>query len=372
MSDPPLSTPLSHLLVAFTIELDNEFELRMTNAAATRPFSVVMWSNLLRVVEGGITVGSLPAAAGLSTRRTISALGGMERWGYVAVGPADADAWPGRKRPGFGSAGGLRRDWLVRPTDVGRAAQEIWPQLFGEIEGRWDERFGADDVREVRRTLTFLVERLDARLPEYLPIVTGANGMAVEAAEPKGPTTEPLPLSALLSQVLLAYTLEFDKESALSLPLVANILRVMDATDVRVPDLPTTTAVSSEAISMALTYLTRNGFAEVDHRATVARLTPKGIDVRDSAHAVHSAVARCWEARVGGGGVDRLRTVMNAVLEQRDGARMRLARGLKPHPDGWRASGRYLKQTEAMLADPRSGLPAYPMVLHRGGWPDGS
>jgi predicted transcriptional regulator len=372
--DSPLSTPLSHLLVAFTIELDNEFELRMRDSVATRPFrvSVVMWSNLLRVVRGGITVGSLPEATGLSAKRMRSTLGGMERWGYVEVGPEEAHTPQVRKRDGFGSARGLENDWVVRPTEVGQAAQETWPQLFDEIESRWDDRFGADHVRRMRRTLTSFVERLDTRLPEYLPIVASTNGMAAEAAEPKAPATAPVPLSALLSQVLLAYTIEFEKASTLSLPLVSNLLRVIDTKSVAVAELSTAAAVSSEAISMALTYLTKKGFAEVDRRAKVAQLTPKGVDALDSAPALHSAVVQGWKARVGSDDVDRLRTAMDAILEQRDGARMRLALGLRPHPDGWRASGRYLKQTEAMLADPRSGLPAYPMVLHRGGWPDGS
>lgn len=38
-----------------------------------------------------------------------------------------------------------------------------------------------------------------------------------------------------------------------------------------------------------------------------------------------------------------------------------LFRGLEPHPEGWRA-----------LAAKPVTLPHYPMVLHRGGYPDGS
>ncbi|HET9461895.1 MAG TPA: hypothetical protein VFO56_08170 [Gaiellaceae bacterium] len=63
---------------------------------------------------------------------------------------------------------------------------------------------------------------------------------------------------------------------------------------------------------------------------------------------------------------------MRAILDQQTDGRARLALGLQPHPEGWRASGRYLKQTEAMLEDPSTGLPQYPMVLHRGGRPDSS
>jgi len=49
-----------------------------------------------------------------------------------------------------------------------------------------------------------------------------------------------------------------------------------------------------------------------------------------------------------------------------------LSGGLTPYPDGWRASKPYAHRTQALIADPRRALPHHPMVLHRGGWPDGS
>jgi len=45
---------------------------------------------------------------------------------------------------------------------------------------------------------------------------------------------------------------------------------------------------------------------------------------------------------------------------------------LQPYPDGWRASKAYAARTQAVIDDPTAALPHYPMVLHRGGWPDGS
>jgi hypothetical protein len=77
----PLSTFLSQALVAHTIELDNEFERRLVQSGeSARVASVVMWSNFLRFVGDGITVGELPDAAGLPKARVLSNLGGMERW----------------------------------------------------------------------------------------------------------------------------------------------------------------------------------------------------------------------------------------------------------------------------------------------------
>ena len=84
----PLSTLLSHALVAFTIELDNEFEERFADSGQrARVTSFVMWANFMRFVGDGIAVAELPAAAGIPRARTLSTLGGMERWGYVSVGP---------------------------------------------------------------------------------------------------------------------------------------------------------------------------------------------------------------------------------------------------------------------------------------------
>ena len=62
-----------------------------------------------------------------------------------------------------------------------------------------------------------------------------------------------------------------------------------------------------------------------------------------------------------------IRTSLERILDHAD-----LPAGLEPYPAGWRASKPYAQQTEAMLADPHGRLPHYPMVLHRGGWPDGS
>jgi hypothetical protein len=365
MPSTPISVDLSRLLLAFTIELDNEFERRMSAALPERPFrvSAVMWSNFLRFVESGIPVGELPAACGLPKARVLSTLGGMERWGYVSV---DSGRARQERRDGYGSARGLKADWVVRPTAVGVTAQEIWPADFAEIERRWGARFGGREVAEIRGACSALA---DGRLPEYLPIVAGTNGMVSEIADEPVRTSAPVPLSALLARVLLAYTLAFEREAPLSLPLAENVGRVLTSEDVDVREVPVAAAVSREAVSMSLTYLVRQGLAD---GTKIVRLTDAGLAAKESARASHGRVARAWAAHHGRPALDRLHAATRAILEQRDGSRSRLTVGLEPHPDGWRASGRYLAQTERMLADPFTGLPRHPMVLHRGGWPDGS
>jgi hypothetical protein len=77
-------------------------------------------------------------------------------------------------------------------------------------------------------------------------------------------------------------------------------------------------------------------------------------------------------ARFDSGPIDALRRSLLSVIGPGDGDRPRLSLGLRPYPGGWRARKPYLRQTTAVLDGPGAALPHYPMVLHRGGWPDGS
>jgi len=364
MSRAPLSTPLSRLLIAFTIELDNEFERRSAEAgAAYRLASMVMWSNAMRSVGDGVAVGDLLAAAGVPKARLLSTLGGLERWGYVVVGPERES-----KRDGWGSGRAIRHDWDVRPTPAGRAAQEIWPPLFGEIERRWEERFGRGAIRELRASLEAVVAQLDVELPQGLPILVGTNGMAAEVTANPPDATGGSHLSALLAQVLVAYTLEFERACEVSLPLSANFLRVLAETDLDVRELPAAAGVSKEATSMALSFLTKSSYVAAAVGSKVVQLTARGREAEQAGRRVHAEIERAWERRFGSDTVGRLRAALGALLDEREALRQ----GLQPPVGGWRGTKRYVGQTKAVLADPVGRLPHYPMVLHRGGWPDGS
>jgi hypothetical protein len=370
----PISTLLSQVLVAHTIELDNEFERRFAEAGGgARVASVVMWSNFLRFVDdGGIAVGELVEVAGLQKGRVLSTLGGMERWRYVFVASARARRPPRAKREGWGSARGLRSDWVVRRTPAGRTAAAIWPELFGEIEARWEERFGADAVDELRTALRAIVARIDVELPEFLPVVGSADGMAADIPlrERRRAAADTLHLAALLSQALLAYTLDFERRSELSLPLAANFVRVLAEQGISVRDLPSAAGVSKEATAMALTFLAKGGHVVLEGATAAtkaARLSPKGRELQKACGQLHANVEERLRGRFGAAEVRRLRSSLERVLEHPD-----LARGLEPQPGGWRASRGYVERTRAMVENPRVALPHHPMVLHRGGWPDGS
>ena len=355
----PISTLLAHVLVAFTIELDNEFERQLSDSGRTpRVTSFVMWANFMRFVGDGIAVAELPDATGIPRARTLSTLGGMERWGYVTVGPVSET-----RRDGFGSGRGLRPDWVVRPTPAGRAAAAIWLPLADEIEQRWAERFGGAAVGELRLCLQPIADRPAIALPEYMPIVGGANWTLADAVSggTRGGAAQ-APLSALLSRALLAYTLEFERELELALPLSANVVRVIDEKGMSARDVALRSGISKEAVAMATTYLAKHGYVVVEEK--VIRLTATGSEAQTRAERLHGEIGARWTAQAG----SRLDAALADLLERKD----LLALCLRPAAGGWRGSKPYLTQTQAMLEDPSGALPHYPMVLHRGGWPDGS
>ena len=358
----PLSALLSQALVAFTIEFDNEFEHQMPHrttrhSSSHGPWlvSLVMWSNCMRFVTGdGISVGELESLA-----RTPTNWNGMERWGYIVVEPDPADSRP--KPP--------RSAWVVRATTKGRQAREVWRPLFDAIEKRWQERFGRNETGRLRESLWALVSRMDVELPGCLPILgyglfSRATPQKRNTAAARNDPGDALP--ALLSRALLAFAIEFERESALSLAISANLVRVLDGKGVPVRDLPLLSGVSKEAVSMALGVLGKARIAVVEPdetraRTKVARLAPKGQDAQDAYHRLTAAIEERWGARFGQDTVRTLRESLERLAGDGTAQQSPLFRGLEPYPDGWRASVRK-----------PATLPHYPMVLHRGGFPDGS
>jgi DNA-binding MarR family transcriptional regulator len=255
----------------------------------------------------------------------------------------------------------------------------VWEPLAGIVEDRWRARFGVAAVTAVRDALLALAARCGAGLPRYLPVVKNQMFADIAHVRPRPPAggVASADLSVLLSQVLLAFTLEFERESAVSLAIAANALRVLTEQGVRVRELPYLTGVSKEALSMAAGILTRRSWAVAGpdpaaSRGKLIRLTPRGRPAQDDYIRLLGDVEQRWRARFGPGPIGTLRQSLLSLIEQRDGGRPRLSRGLRPYPGGWRARNPYLRQTTAVLDDPGAALPHHPMVLHRGGWPDGS
>jgi hypothetical protein len=357
----PLSTLLSQALVAFTIEFDNEAEHRLPHRTTLQgrvgavgfpaPWlaSMAMALNCtLRLPEEGLSLRELERRA-----RTPTNLQGMQRWGHVRVAPAKGDSRP---RPS-------KKDWIIRPTAAGLMAQQVWRPLFGVIEERWRERMGGLEVDALRKALEAVAERLDPGLPDSMPILI--YGLATAAPDKKLGPPDPvrldeLPLPALMARVLTALAIEFERESPLSLAISANMLRVLEETPARVRDLPWISGVSKESLSMGMGILRKGRLVEHGKDGTwqTVWLTAAGTAAKAAYAKRLSAIERDWSKRYP---AEALRAALEPLVRGGTAEDSLLFGGLTPYPAGWRAM---VRQAQV--------LPHFPMVLHRGGYADGS
>lgn len=362
----PLPTLLSQVLVAFTIEFDNEFEHRVPHRSTNHGSSTghvpwlvsrVMWSNFMQFVdEQGTTIHDLRSRLQMPDKNMRNWLTRMaDWWGYIVVEPKVAGAPSKRMHP----------DSVVLPTAGGRKAQQAWRTLEGLIEQRWRERFGKDIIDDLRGSLSAIVSQIDVELPDSLPILGyGLFSHGPEqAAGSVAASTRPS-LASLLSRVLLWFAIEFERASEVSLAISANVLRLLNEEGVPVRDLQRMAAVSKEAIAMSLSFLAKRGYAVVaskpgGSRGKLVLLTPKGGTAQEAYRQLVWSIEERWQAHFGERAVVLLTDSLARLVGEPNASP--LFQGLEPHPDGWRAS----------VPKPE-GLPHYPMILHRGGFPDGS
>lgn len=141
---------------------------------------------------------------------------------------------------------------------------------------------------------------------------------------------------------------------------------MLDSHGVRVRDLPRLSGVSKEAISIATGFLEKRGDATSQpdpaaSRGQVARVTAKGRMAQAWSRELLEKVEARWVTRFGASTVAAVRGALEQVTVDAERRPSPLLVGLEPYPDGWRAT----------IARPDT-LPHFPMVLHRGGYPDGS
>ena len=363
----PLSALLSQLLVAFIIEADNEFEHRMphrtTNHGSTSDsphapwlISITMWYSFLRYVpKDGISVSDLQRLLNRDRKfmqMWFDRLG--KWWGYVVVDPPPT----GRAK--------APADAMVRLTSAGGMANGIWKSLPETIEKRWEKRFGREPVDLLRESLARIVDQLGPTLPGTLPIL--GYGLRNEIPDPeKRQAQTPSPIKdatlvALLSKVLLAFAIEYEEEARLALAIGANILRVIGEERVLVRDLPRLSGISKEAVATSLSFLEKSRFtitkpSSSGSRSKVVELSAKGQAALREYFQLVTGIEGRWQTRFGNPIVGNLRQVLEGLVVDPE----RLSAGIKLYPDNWRAA---VPQPET--------LPHFPMVLHRGGFPDGS
>lgn len=342
----PLPTLLSQPLVAYTIEIDHAFETRMPHRTAETRHSgeprvgplltsFAMWANFLRYLgDGRASLSELREEACITSKTLHVVSAGMDRWGYVTLGPGKGEARS------------------VSPTENGRLAAATWAPLPEEIDDRWGV---------LRRRLRDFPLRHDVCFPRFLPIARYEAGLRAEVPDGDPRAHGDLSVGELLAQLVLAFTIEYESESELSLALSANYVRVLTSEPVPVRALPQATGTSNEAVSYATKFLARNGLAETGAgRDAQVRLTAAGLEAKERHRGLVDEVEGRWRNRYGSE-LESLRAALEAVVGDGTLASSQLAEAVEPPPGTWRAK-----------REPPELLPHHPLVLHRGGYPDGS
>jgi DNA-binding MarR family transcriptional regulator len=365
----PLSALLSQALVAFTIEFDNEAERQIQHRTARHGgtpgavwlASMAMWLNCMRYAgPDPITIGEIARLARCETN-----VDGMRRWGYITLERDPADR---RRKP-------PDKDLLARATAKGMQAREVWEPLTAVIEQRWRDRFGAGEIAGLAEALRHVAGQLGGGLPDCLPILrygllSIGNGPRADRYLGAQPTAgesaaAAAPLPWVLARVLLAFAIEYEGAAQVSLAISADLLRVLDDDGIRFRDLPALSGVSTESLAMATGFASSRGLIVIEagpagSRWKIARLTSSGAAARQRYLDLTSKIEDGWHGRFGPEDIGALRAALER-LAGAGGPGSPLFAGLEPDPSGWRAAVR----------KPQT-LPHYPMVLHRGGYPDGS
>jgi hypothetical protein len=343
----PLTSLLSQVLIALTVELDNEFEHRTPHfiSDSKGPWvgvwltSYAMYANFLRFVDNdGVRMQELAEKAGYPPP-VHPAYHGMRRWGYVNYTPDIAGSSPKKKDA----------DAMVSCTPNGRVARANWAECLRDLQSRWRER-GLDALQAALIPIASEIER---PLPEYLPNVT-FDRRQPELVDPLSRPAIDLDLLGLLSQCLLGMTYDYEAASPLALGTLSGLLEPLTEEPVPTRNLYELTGVATKEWSSAMTQVAKAGIAELGGKPTSIRLTPAGLDLKAQGTRTLAAVEAQWRKAHGGPQLDKLRRELERVVDD-------AWTWTDPYPDGWRAKARLPRR-----------LAHHPIVSHRGGYPDGS
>jgi DNA-binding MarR family transcriptional regulator len=164
---------------------------------------------------------------------------------------------------------------------------------------------------------------------------------------------------------LLAFAVEFERESSVSLAIYSDVLRVLGEKGTAVSEISSLSGVSKEAVAMALGFLAKRGYLKVmaleGKRGKRVLLDSQGVEACEACIRLLARIEHSWAQRYGEDQLQNLWSCLERIAGDGTPEGSPLFAGLEPYPDGWRAK----------VPRPKT-LPHFPMVLHRGGYPDGS
>ncbi len=296
--DPTLSLE-STLPSLLRITLDGLEQAHIARGAGNGVMpSLDEWSNLLRVLDAaGRDRSELPTMLRLSKRAVRTRITSAVRYGRILV----LKASPGQE--------------LVRLTDSYSNLPAHWQSLQHAAEKQWQQKVGADHATALRAALEEVVAKLTLEHPHYPASygpadasITGGNGQDWKAVpRGAGDTVSYLPLSALLSQNLVAFAMDYETRSPVALSLSAAVI-------MRIP--PVGLPLKGFGNSVGISALNRHGFVLLNgsRSSGTIYLTRKGLEVREAYHERIQAVEAEWRDKLGANAIQTLRqTLANAV-----------------------------------------------------------
>lgn len=337
----PMSALLSQTLVAFVIEFDNEFERqvphRTTNHGLTGnswqvPWLVSMplWIRVLRFVpKAGVAKQELRLLCGFDSGQMNIWLTRVSKWWrYVTVAA----------------------DGMVSPTPGREKALDTWSELSAIIEQRWERRYGKQFL-ELRRSLSEVEERLDPVLLIRPPLDIVCPDRSLRT------------IPVLLGNILAGFRNKYGSKLEDPPELAANLLRVLDRGEVRVRDIPRLSGIAKEAVARLIKLGIKRGYAteHLQGRTRVLNLTPGGEKVCGEYLKTAAAIDDQWQTTFGASAILSLRKALENLVLPESNDKPRIFRCLNENPEGWHAG-----------LPAQEGLPHYPAISHRGGFPDGS
>lgn len=301
--------PLNALLAGPIVELTATYgEAGAGTAVLPSP---TLWFDFLRALpDDGIDPRAMPALVRTS-KRVI----------YPHVNVATKAGW---------IAGDTRH---IALTGDGRRARDTWLALPAQVEDGWPDR--------LRDALARLVGQLRLELPHYPisygsadPTITGGMFAPYRKLPPDipqsgqdwspvfregGDTTAGLPLTALLSQTLVAFAIDYERQSVGDLHHVSVVLRRITDGGRDLGELPPACGISGNrkpilerhgAVTVALNTPTRG--------RKLVRLTPRGKELRDAYRPTAASIEAQWRRRYGDDTITALRTELEAVARPAD------------------------------------------------------
>ena len=330
----PLPTLLGRVLGTFTRDYDRA---RGEDGAVPQ---LPAWANVLRVIDpGGTDQQDIVPRAVVAQRIARIAVARLERRGRVVVEPRTI---PGRR--------GKAR--IVLLTDEGATARTRAERLVATLHDDWRQRFGDDAIDRLRDALASVVNRLPIELPHHVtgygegdPSVTGGDYYPEQAGPPRipahgqewpvvlretGSDASSLPLPALLSQVLAAFAIDYDRERLGGLNRTSNFLRFVADEGMTLERAQTLGGVSGNGKTLHERHL--DVVVEPGRPRDMTRRvypTPKSRRARDAYPHLVMEIEKGWSDAYGDA-IPALRAVLETVGNHLDG-------DLPDYPDtnGW-------------------------------------